>query len=181
MDKSEAVDFEFMESFRGPEIGGEGDIEHDVLTPEQAEQVDQDEKPEPIDKGAFWIVFKAGFAIPGGFFPDFVPLAIQPHEEPPARVASDAIHDLLEIYFPAALLPQSKTLALALAAGPFLIMKVAVVREIMRARRLAMIEARRPANLNQAPSGGGGDPQAPAGRGGYVSPLGWMDNEGAAA
>lgn len=169
----------YMDTFRAPEIGGEGDLEHDVITPEQAAALPEDETPEPIDKGAFWIVFKAGFAIPGGFLPDFAPLAIQPHEEPPARIASDSIHDLLGIYFPSALLPQSKTLALALGAAPFLIMKVAVVREIMRGRRLAQLDQRRAANTNQAPTGGG-DPKQGAAPSGYASPVGWMDQEVAA-
>jgi hypothetical protein len=175
----------YLDTFRAPEIGGESEIEHDVLTPEQADAAGDPDAPEPIDKGAFWIVFKAGFAIPGGFFPDFAPLAIQPHEEPPARIASDSIHDLLGIYFPSALLPQSQTLALALGAAPFLLMKVAVVREIMRGRRLAMMQQRGAANINQAPTGGGGDGQGAgqgaAGQGGaYASPVDWMDAENAA-
>ena len=171
---------EFMDSFRAPEIGGEGDLEHDVLTPEQADQAPEDEAPDPIDKAAFWIVFKAGFAIPSGFFPDFAPLAIQPHEEPTARTASDAIHDILSIYYPDALKPQSQLLTLLLAAGPFLIMKVAVVREILKARKAVTIEQRQPANRNEAPTGGGAGPQAAQG-GGYTSPSAWMDQEGAAA
>lgn len=178
----DALGGDYMDTFRAPEIGGEGDLEHDVVTPEQAEAANDNEAPEPLDKAAFWIVFKAGFAIPGGFFPDFAPLAIQPHEEPPARAASDSIHDLLGIYFPAALLPQSKTLALVLGAAPFLIMKVAVVREIMRGRALAKMQERQAVNQNHAPTGGGGgNPQPTPPAGGYASPVGWMDAEGQAA
>ena len=99
----------------------------------EAEQVAA-EAEEMLDKEAFWVVFKSMFSIPGTLSKDFAPLAIADAEQHQARAASDAVHSLLEIYYPAALMPQSETLGHLMVAGPFFIGKAMIVREMIRAR-----------------------------------------------
>lgn len=128
-------------AFRAPDLESEGDAGPDHVLP-----VDEDGNlpappPERIGKEAFYEVFKIGFSAPGMVIKDLRPLAIQPDEEEPARAASDAIHSLLEIYYPGALTPQSETLAHLMAAAPFLIGKALIVREIMRAPRARVVNA----------------------------------------
>ncbi len=104
-----------------------------------------------IDKDAFYVVFDHAFGLPGQFVPAFKPLAIQTDEKHRARAASDAIYELLEIYFPAALQPGSDTLARLLVCVPFLIGKVMVARAIMAGPRP---EQERPAEFRRSGQGG---------------------------
>lgn len=122
--------------------------------PDHVLEVDEDGNlpappPEHIDKSAFYEVFKIAFSTPGMIFREFRPLAIQDEEREQARAASDAIHSLLEIYYPSALAPNSETLAHVMAAGPFLIGKALVVREIMRGSRARPVNAQ---NQPEAPA-----------------------------
>lgn len=173
-----------LADFRAPDIGGEDLVQDDVARVDDAPDDLETAAPETMSKEAFWTVFKAVFQIPSAIVPDFAPLAIQPEEEPIARPAADACHDLLSIYYPRALMPMGDTFALILTAGPFLLMKVQLVRAILadRAERAAR-EAReaqemrfgrmpkqphdkpQPANESSAPKS---------------SPLSWMDQEIAA-
>lgn len=110
-------------------------------------------EPEQLSREAFYTVFYNAFGLPGMFAADFAPLAIQPGEEPPARAASDAIYELLEIYYPKALLPMGDTLARLFAIVPFAMVKAAVVRDILRARAEARREAAREAAQARARAG----------------------------
>lgn len=83
----------------------------------------------------FWTVFRSAWSVPQGFDPAFAPLAVQPHEEEAARAASDAVYELIAIYYPSLLTPNTRTGALLLAMAPFMIAKVATVRAIMAEKR----------------------------------------------
>ena len=117
------------------------DLENQTSDPDAPFEVGDDgvpidaPPPEMVDKDAFWVVFQTAFNLPGQLMRDLKPLAIQDVETQGARAASDATHSLLEIYYPAALMPQSETLAHILVAAPFFIGKVLVVREILRAMK----------------------------------------------
>lgn len=173
-----------LDDIRAPEIGAETGHDDDVVDPNALElegDLEGDDMAETMSKDAFWTVFNASFAIPGGFMPDFQPLAIQPQEEKPARMASDAIFDLLQIYYPRALMPMGDTFALILTAAPFLFAKVRIVQ-------LILIERRRPKQVvndqandqakSAAQGGGAKEPEFKSRRGN--SPLQWMDAEGSA-
>lgn len=88
-----------------------------------------------LSRDQFFSVFKTAFDMPGLFAPVFKPLGIGADEQDRARAASDATYGLLEIYYPAALIPQSQVVAHLLVAGPFFISKAMIVRECLRAAR----------------------------------------------
>lgn len=117
------------------------DLDSDYVDPDAPINLDDlddprlNPEPEQITRDAFWLVFKTAFDLPGQMMRDFKPLGIAPDEEAGARAASDSVYALLEIYYPAALMPQSETLAHLFVAGPFIAGKVMVVRQIMMARR----------------------------------------------
>lgn len=134
-----------------------------------------------IDQGTFYgVVFSTVFAVPGYVRPQFKPLAIQPEEQESARAASDAVYELLRVYFPAALRPGSDTLGHVMAAAPFLMMKAQIARAIiaeMRAERM------RPANRDAAPRDQAGDQEAQqetAPTSSAADDMSWMDAEEAA-
>ena len=132
-----------METFRAPDLDLDGGDADDVVTVDPA----TGEAPQPpvsvdlIGKPAFYTVFKTAFAVPGMVVADLKPIAIQPDEAEIAREASDAVYELLEIYYPSALMPQSEGFARVMRMFPFVAAKVMVVREILTARRMARIEA----------------------------------------
>lgn len=134
---------EHMMEFRAPEIEAEGGGVDDVVSvdPETGEIPAEVAPVELIGKAAFYTVFKTSFGIPGMFSPSWKPLAIQPDEVEIARDASDAIYELLEIYYPAALMPQSETFGRIARAFPFVMAKVMIVRAILHEHRLAKMEA----------------------------------------
>ncbi|HEV8035810.1 hypothetical protein [Yoonia sp.] len=129
-------------------------------------------EPEKVTRDGFYVLFRTSFDLPGQIMPDFKPLGIQPTEQGAARAASDALYSLLEIYYPAALLPQSETLAHLLTLGPFLIGKVMVMRAILNARNAPPIEHEPPkeGQRKQPP------PPPPD-----TSPVDWMAAEQRAA
>ncbi len=75
------------------------------------------------------------FAAPQMFGADFAPIAIQEHEKPIARPASDAAYALLKIYYPSFLTPGSETMAHLIAMFPFVMLKFMVIREIIKTKR----------------------------------------------
>jgi len=172
-----ADDGAHLDTFRAADMDDDAPAADDVV------DLDDEGQPiagpvgvEQISKEAFWIVFEQSFALPGMFVPIWKPLAVQPDEKDAARSASDAVYELLEIYFPSALMPQSDTLARLLACVPFLLAKIMVVRAIMADRRKPPSGApsggefrsrRAQANTNAPPEAG--------------SPLDWMDREAVAA
>jgi len=169
------------------------DIEEDAFDGDLApvDQVDETDEmpPEPVqmDKAAFYVVFSTAFNMPAMISRDFGPLAIQPEEERAARAASDGIYDLLEIYYPAALMPQGRVAASLLAAGPFIFGKVMVVREIFAAKRRAKVEAEEKAarEANERRFGRAPEKQPPQEESQQQtnapqSSLAWMDAEGSA-
>ena len=116
----------------------EGDSAEGVIQIEGAEpDAPEDHGPEPLDKEAFYQVFKMAFALPASFKTEFAPLAVQPQEEQSARTASDALYELLEIYFPSALTPDSPIIGRLALMLPFVLAKVAIAREIFAARKEA--------------------------------------------
>jgi len=127
-----------METFRAPELDTDtGGADAVVQVDEGGAPLNVETAVEQMSKGAFFVVFNHAFGLPGMFMPDFRPLAIQPEEEPIARDASDAIYELLEIYWPQALLPQGDTFARIARAAPFILAKVMILRMILMERRRA--------------------------------------------
>ena len=111
---------------------------------EQGEIVDDKEGEETltkVEKDGFYATFKYLLALPGMRDPDFQPVAVQPEEEEGARAASDAIYELLEIWYPQALISGNKTILLMFTAGSFLFVKVKIVQSIIVAKRMAIAEA----------------------------------------
>ncbi|MCG7626496.1 hypothetical protein MHM88_01660 [Epibacterium sp. MM17-32] len=174
---------EHMQSFRAPDLEAEGGGADDVvhLDAETGEPLDAMAEVEQISKEAFFVAFRHSFGLPGMFSAQWKPLAIQPDETEIARDASDAIYELLEIYFPSALSPQSEMFARLSRAAPFILAKVMIVRMILEERRRAAVAAKQqrregieqpaqdtpqPANSDQPPAGAG--------------PLDWMGQEQAA-
>lgn len=150
-----------------PDIDEAGAV--DPLAPHDADDVPEPE-PEQISKESFFEVWQISFAAPGMVHPAFKPLAVQPEEGDSARAASDAVHRLLQIYYPAALMPGSETIALLMQAGPFLIAKVMVARSIMVALRTPP-----PREVNRAE--GAERPRQEQNRSAPRGPLDWMDAE----
>lgn len=166
-----ASDAAHLDSFVASELEAEGGGEDDVtrldekgdpIQPEGVEQV-----VEKITKEAFFTVFRHAFGMPGMFSADWKPLAIQPEEEPIARDACNAIYEILEIYYPAALMPQGDTFARLAAAAPFVLAKVMVVREILNSKRRARIEAQAGAKMTFQTKR---TPEPKAGQGEELSP-----------
>lgn len=179
-----------MTGFRAPELETEGGGADDVVQVDQetGEPVDLVAEVEQISKAAFFVAFRHSFGLPGMFLPMWKPLAIQPDEVEIAQDASDAIYELLEIYFPAALAPQSETFMRISRAAPFILAKVMIVRMIFEERRRAKIEtikARQAqfrsvrGNQDAAPVAGSpaNDDYAPPQ--GATSPMAWADGEAA--
>lgn len=179
---------EHLSNFRAPELdpgdtGANRVIPVDQETGERLDDLDAVPEVQQISKDAFFLTFKHGFGLPGMFMPMWRPLAIQPEEFEIARDASDAIYELLEIYFPSALSPQSETFQKIARAAPFILAKVMVVRAILEERR-RMIQAERKAAAQTIDhQGAAPKPQEaannnapPPGR----SPFDWSDQEAAA-
>jgi len=156
------IEGDFADSDAPQEVNEDGDLISDEI-----------DSPERIDRAAFWVVFETGFSMPGLFQPDLAPLAIQPDEKAPARAASDAVYELLLIYYPKALMPGSETLAHVLIAGPFIAAKLMLLRSIFAHRRA---ERMRPVNKRAAPPIPANDDRLPD----VVDPHAWL-NEGQAA
>lgn len=177
---------EHMHTFRAPPIEGIGGGADDVVQVDEAgqplEPVDGQEVVEMMTKDAFFVVLRHSFGLPGMFMPDFRPLAIQPEEEPIARDASDAIYELLEIYYPGALMPQGDTFARIARAAPFIFAKVLVVREILRARRMAKMAPPRqePAGAFKTSRAGEAPPANTDAAPSEADPTAWMQDEVAA-
>ena len=119
------------------------DLDAGDIDPDAPQEVDADGQiipseeyePDALDKDAFFMVFQTAFDMPAMFVEELAPLAIQENEQRPARAASDAVYSLLEIYYPAALVPNSPVLAHIMAAFPFFFAKAMIVRELIRAKR----------------------------------------------
>ncbi|PIE10516.1 MAG: hypothetical protein CSA72_08395 [Rhodobacterales bacterium] len=129
---------------------------------EDGEPIHADAGPDQIDKAAFAEVFKIAFSVPGMVDATFQPVAIQPQEREGARAASDAVHSLLEIYYPAALRPGSETFAHLMVAGPFIVGKVMVARACIAAKNAKRVEAAQAARQQSAPKPPQSAPDAPA-------------------
>lgn len=102
---------------------------------DDGEPIAPDYTPERLDKAAFYITFKIIFQVPAMLDKDFAPLTIQSDENDQARAASDATYDLLEIWYPAALEPNSDTIAHLLIVVPFLAGKVILLKNILEDKR----------------------------------------------
>ena len=143
------------------------------------------DEPGILSKEAFFEMFSLAFGMPGMFMAHFAPLAIQPDEKPNARVASDAIHRLLEIWCPSVLKPGGETVTLLIASVPFILGKAYIVREIMVGMRRQAVEDQKRASQGQEPpqaagvAGEGDKPNYAPPRG--ASPLDWMEQEARAA
>lgn len=181
---------EHLAGFRAPDLETEGGGADEVVRVDQetGAPLDAVAEVEQISKEAFFVAFRHSFGLPGLFLPMWKPLAVQDDEIEIAQDASDAIYELLEIYFPSALMPQSENFMRLTRAAPFLLAKIMVVRMIFAEARRAKIEAaeaRRakfstvrkdqdaapaagaPANSDYAPPPGAG------------SPMAWADGEAA--
>lgn len=169
-----------LDGFRAPEIDG-GEVAEDDVQPlgEDGEPVGFDVEPDQITREAFWTVWKSGFGLPGMFAAQWKPLAIQTEETDTARAASDAVYEILEIYWPSALQPQGEMFARIATAAPFVLAKVMIVRNILQENRRARVEAsgggqRAEFKSRRAPQTpeAANDNAAPA-----SSPVSWMDQE----
>lgn len=94
--------------------------------------------PDRLDKAAFYITFRTIFQVPAMLDKDFAPLAIQNEEQDQGRAASDASYDLLEIWYPAALEPNSESIAHLMVVVPFLAGKVMMLRMILEQKRMTI-------------------------------------------
>lgn len=150
------------------------DAGHDPSAPMDLSEIPEP-APELISVEAFHEVFCLAFNAPGMFLPPLKPLGIQPGEEDPARACSQAVHRLLEIYYPAALKPGSETFALLAQAMPFLVAKVMAARAIVAA--LKAPKERKAAGDQEPPKAKDEPTQEPR----AASPVSWMDGEGVAA
>ncbi|NVK16714.1 MAG: hypothetical protein HWE35_21285 [Rhodobacteraceae bacterium] len=179
-----------MTSFRAPELETEGGGADDVVPVDQetGEPVAEVPEVEQITKEAFFVAFRHGFGLPGIFMPMWKPLAVQPDEVEIARDASDAIYELLEIYFPSALMPQSENFMRITRAAPFLVAKIMIVRMILEDSRRAKIEAAQQrkaqfrsvrSDQDAAPAAGSPANEDYAPPPGTQSPMAWADGEAA--
>lgn len=148
-----------LEAIRAPEVFGPAEADDAPLSVDDIEEATGEAETEAlppveqISRDAFFEVFKMAFSAPGIALPALRPMAVQEGEEPQARAASDAIYRLLEIYFPAALMPGSETLACLMTAAPFVIGKVMVVRAALAAQAAKPVNGAtpEPANTNRPP------------------------------
>ena len=105
-----------------------------------------------LDQAAFYVTLKTLLSVPGMYDKDFLPVAVQSSEEDQARACSDAVYALLEIWYPAALQPNSETLGHLMVAVPFIAGKVMLVRTILITKRMKPVEdARAHAETPQPP------------------------------
>ena len=88
-----------------------------------------------LNKDQWYEMFKGIFATPAQFDIDFAPLAIQDDEHNIARPASDSVYELLKIYYPAILRPNSPVMMHLMMCAPFIIAKVMVIRMIIHDKR----------------------------------------------
>ena len=176
-----------LDEIRAPDLDGIDETAPDDLRPAQEETDEFDTASnvvELIPRDGFFRVFQTAFAVPGMIQPKWQPVAIQPHETSAARDASDAVYDLLEIYYPAALKPQSATLECLRRAGPFIAAKIMVIRAIMakpvepqdrpEKEPVAEFKSRRaeqPEPASDSSVSGEWQPDPAT----YVSPYAWMD------
>jgi len=171
------LDASGLDTFRAPDLDP-GDGPAALLDVDQdGEAIAPDAPPVQIDQDQFWEVWQLCWGLPGAWVEDFKPLASRPGERP----ASDAVHRLLEIYYPRALQPGSETVGLLLTAAPVLWFKVQMVREILAARRTARIEAAR--RSFRTVQGGRADPPPPdtGAEGPGLAGVDWFEGGGDAA
>lgn len=133
-------------------------------------------EPERVSRDAFYVLFCTAFNLPGQIMPDFRPLGIQTDEVGGARAASDAMYSLFEIYYPAALLPGSETVAHLLTLGTFLVGKVLIMRAILAARNAPPVEQDPRQKRQEQATPPPAPPQRP-----QQSPVDWMAQEQRAA
>lgn len=131
-----------LDTFRAAELEDTAPADDVLAVDENGDPVAVQIDPEQVTKDGFYLVFEKAFWFPGAFMPPLAPLAIQPgHETTVAREASDAIYEILEIYWPGALMPQSDMLARLAAIVPFAMIKYMTVRtllaELRRPREVA--------------------------------------------
>lgn len=182
-----------MARFRAPVLETEGGGADDVVpvdqeTGEPVDAVAEVPEVEQITKEAFFVAFRHSFGLPGMFIPMWKPLAVQPEEVEIARDASDAIYEMLEIYFPSALMPQSENFMRITRAAPFILAKIMVVRMILEDSRRAKIDAAKQrqaqfrsvrGDQDTAPSAGAPANEDYAPPPGAQSPMAWADGEAA--
>lgn len=182
-----------MEGFRAPDLETEGGGADDVVrvdeeTGEPVDALAEVPEVEQITKEAFFVAFRHSFGLPGMFMPMWKPLAVQPDEVEIARDASDAIYELLEIYFPSALMPQSENFMRITRAAPFILAKIMIVRMILEEHRKAKIEAMKQrqaqfrsvrGDQDAAPAAGSPANEDYAPPPGQASPMAWADGEAA--
>lgn len=133
-----------------------------------------------MDKDAFWIVFETAFSLPGMVDQHFGPLAISGDRQGQGRQASDALHNLLSVYYPKALMPMSDTFANLAAVGLFGFGQAQIFKACLIERNRAKVEAQQQAQAAaRAARGDKGQGQAPSPEMAQ-SPLAWMDAEGSA-
>lgn len=143
-----------------PESSEADRIANSVLTslgeaePEaEGEGADIAPQVEIVDKEIFYsTLFRPAFT--GMALATRVPEAkISKEEEPAAREASDDLYDLLEVWYPSALNPQTGTFKKLCTVGGFLFYKLQVIREAMKERRLAALgEPQEPEPTPDAPA-----------------------------
>lgn len=177
------VDASHLDTFVASDLEADSGAKDDVThLDDQGEPVQPDsveEVVEQISKEAFFVVFSHAFGLPGMIMPDWKPLAIQPDEERIAREACNAIYEILEIYYPAALMPQGDMFARLATAAPFVLAKVLVVREILTSRRRAKLEAKKGTFQTQRTAEPGPEGEAPTPDQMNADPGAWIGQEAA--
>ncbi len=158
-----------LDSFRAGDLDPAGGDEGAILEASEDGSfgaAEDDVVPASLDRDAFWETWKIAWSLPASIDPALSPLSVQPESEGRERAASDAIHRLLEIWYPAALQPQSETIGLALVAAPVLIGKAMIIREVLADRRARRNAAPVQAARRPPPPDDGGAPD--------TSGAGWL-------
>lgn len=143
-----------------------------------------EELPEPgavaMDKDAFWTVFETAFSLPGMVDHHFAPLAISGARAGQGRQASDALYNLLLVYYPKALMPMSDTFANLAALGLFGFGQAQIFKACLVERNRAKIEAQQEARAAAQAARSDQQRDQQPGPDMANSPLAWMDAEGSA-
>jgi len=111
-----------------------------------------------MTRDQFFATFRLAFDVPQVFDADFAPLAIQPAEEPTAKLASDGVYTLLlrHPWTRKILEPQGEIATAMMQAAPFLFTKIQIVRMILASKAAGKSvnqtdAAADAANINSAP------------------------------
>lgn len=167
-----------LDDFRAADIGEDVGAADDVrpLGPDGEEPEGEKKEVQALmDRDTFFGLFQGGFAAPAMVMPELEPLAIQPHEMPAGRKASDSLYNLLERYYPAALGEKTGPVWDAITLGTFLYFKAMIMRMILEEKRKPPPKDVTPKDATDDKGDEEAAPAFKSGRG--KSPVDWMNAE----